>query len=97
MSEVPFRNDAIEKKLRPIKKGRDESSQKMFKSRANRVIDCRVGLSWVILKFEFWVNFLTMLMLTKNHLLWRFSQLTQKFSQFWVQIVMCWANRAMAF
>ena len=36
-------------------------------------------------------NFFTMLMLTENHLLWRFSQLTQKIFQFWVQIVMCGA------
>ena len=83
---------------------RGGSSRKLFKTWANRVIDCWVGSSWEILRFEFqanrvkiWVkklsefyfgtmvistkinfDFSTMLMSTKNHLLWRFSPLVSK-------------------
>ena len=36
--------------------GRDGSSRKLFEPRANRVIDCRVGSSRVILRFELRAN-----------------------------------------
>ena len=35
---------------------RDGSSRKLFEPRANRVIDCRVGSSQVILRFELRAN-----------------------------------------
>ena len=39
-----------------IRPDRGGSSRKLFESRANRVIDCQVGSSPVILRFEFQAN-----------------------------------------